>query len=355
MSLSQLYYNLFMNINEMRVLCIFTKINPFLIIQEYIESLSLNIDSFTEHQEALASSQSVTYDLVVVEHETPKLDALEFIRAFRHMHRETPILILVDTNDIAVGEKAIKIGAFDIVRKPVSPILFQAKLQNTLSLKKAEDLLNDKKVLLQEEITNATKVFKDSEHELLEVLGKCTQYKEHKDDGHSVKVAYYSKALARLSGLNERIQDVAFYACQVYDLGKIGIPDKILLKEGKLDEAECEIMKTHSRIGFDILKYTQNAYLKAGAVISYSHHEKFDGSGYPIGLKGETIPILGRIVALVDVFEALTSQKTYKKAWSIEDACQFLSNEKGKHFDPKLVDLFIENLDEMKSIKNQAN
>jgi len=344
-----------MNINEMQVLSVFNNLNPFLIIQEYTESLSLSIDSFTEHQEALASSQSVTYDLVVVEHETPKLDALEFIRAFRHMHRETPILILVDANDIAVGEKAIKIGAFDIVSKPVSPILFQAKLQNTLSLKKAEDLLNDKKVLLQEEITNATKVFKDSEHELLEVLGKCTQYKEHKDDGHSVKIGYYAKALARLSGLNERIQDVAFHACQVYDLGKIGIPDKILLKEGKLDETEREIVKTHSRIGFDILKYTQNAYLKAGAVISYSHHEKFDGSGYPIGLKGETIPILGRIVALVDVFEALTSQKTYKKAWSIEDACQFLSNEKGKHFDPKLVDLFIENLDEMKSIKNQAN
>ena len=344
-----------MNINEMRILSLSTEISPLILIQEYTESLSLNIDSFTQAKEALSASKETNYDLVVVEHETPKLDALEFIRAFRHMHRETPILILVDANDIAVAEKALKIGAFDIVSKPVSPILFQAKLQNTLSLKKAEDLLNDKKVLLQEEITNVTKVFKDSEHELLEVLGKCTQYKEHKDDGHSVKIGHYAKALARLSGLNERIQDVAFHACQVYDLGKIGIPDKILLKEGKLDEAECEIMKTHSRIGFDILKYTQNAYLKAGAVISYSHHEKFDGSGYPIGLKGETIPILGRIVAIVDVFEALTSQKTYKKAWSIEDACQFLTNEKGKHFDPKLVDLFIENLDEMKSIKNQAN
>ncbi|MBL1244688.1 MAG: response regulator [Sulfurimonas sp.] len=344
-----------MNINEMRILSLSTEISPLILIQEYTESLSLNIDSFTQAKEALSASKETNYDLVVVEHETPKLDALEFIRAFRHMHRETPILILVDANDIAVAEKALKIGAFDIVSKPVSPILFQAKLQNTLSLKKAEDLLNDKKVLLQEEITNVTKVFKDSEHELLEVLGKCTQYKEHKDDGHSLKIGHHAKALARLSGLNEKIQDVAFHACQVYDLGKIGISDKILLKEGKLDEAEREIMKTHSRIGFDILKYTQNAYLKAGAVISYSHHEKFDGSGYPIGLKGETIPILGRIVAIVDVFEALTSQKTYKKAWSIEDACQFLTNEKGKHFDPKLVDLFIENLDEMKSIKNQAN
>ena len=355
MSLSQLYYNLFMNINEMKVLCVFSEIHPLSLIQEYTESLSLNIDNFTQAKEALPASKETNYDLVVVEHDLAKIDALEFIRAFRHMHRQTPILVLVDTNDMSVQDKAIKIGAFDIVCKPVSPILFQAKLQNTLLLKKAEDVLKDKKVLLQEEIKNATSTYRNSEHELLEVLGKCTQYKEHKDNGHSVKIGHYAKALARLSGLNEKIQDVAFHASQVYDIGKVGIADAILLKKGTLDENEREIMKTHSRIGFDILKYTQNAYLKAGAIISYSHHEKFDGSGYPIGLKGETIPILGRIVALVDVFEALTSDKVYKKAWSIEAACQYLIDEKGKHFDPKLVDLFIENLSEMKSIKNQAN
>ena len=112
-------------------------------------------------------------------------------------------------------------------------------------------------------------------------------------------------------------------------------------------------MKTHARLGYDILKYSQSGYLKAGAVISYSHHEKFDGSGYPIGLSGERIPILGRIVAVADVFDALTSVRPYKKAWSIEDACELLIEEKGKHFDPNLIDLFIENLDEMKSIKSR--
>jgi response regulator RpfG family c-di-GMP phosphodiesterase len=112
-------------------------------------------------------------------------------------------------------------------------------------------------------------------------------------------------------------------------------------------------MKTHARIGFDILKYSQSEYLKAGAVISYSHHEKYDGSGYPIGLIGETIPIPGRIVAIADVFDALTHERPYKKAWSIEEACAFLVEEKGRHFDPKLVDLFMQNLDEIKSIKNK--
>ncbi|MDF1884160.1 response regulator [Sulfurimonas sp. SAG-AH-194-C21] len=321
-----------MNINKMRVLSVFNTLNPFSLIQEYTESLSLSIDSFTQVKEALDASKSVVYDLVLVEDEAA-LDALEFIRAFRHMYRETPILVLVDATDVKVQEKALKIGAFDTVLKPVSPILLQAKLQNTLSLKKAKDVLKNKKALLQEEITSATQGYKDSEHELLNVLAKCSLYKEHKDDKHSEKIAHYSKALARLSGLNEKIQDVAFHACPLYDIGKVGIAD----------EADSETMKTHARIGFDILKYTQNAYLKAGAVISYSHHEKYDGSGYPIGLKGETIPILGRIVAVVEVFEAL----------SIEGACAFLLEEKGKYFDPKLVNLFIENLDEMKSIKNQ--
>ena len=159
--------------------------------------------------------------------------------------------------------------------------------------------------------------------------------------------------MAKAAGLNEKVQDVVFHASQFHDLGKIGIGDEILLKPGKLDDAEFEIMKTHARIGYDILKYSQSGYLKAGAVISYSHHEKFDGSGYPIGLSGERIPILGRIVAVADVFDALTSVRPYKKAWSIEDACELLIEEKGKHFDPNLIDLFIENLDEMKSIKSR--
>ncbi|MDF1877604.1 response regulator [Sulfurimonas sp. SAG-AH-194-L11] len=344
-----------MNINKMRLLSLYNEINPLSVVQEYTESLFLKIDNFTQAKEALVSSQSKDYDLVIVEHNTPKCDALAFIRAFRHMHRETPILIVVNSDDIATQEKALIIGAFDIVVKPISPILFQAKLQNTLALKKVQDVLKDKKVLLQEEISNATNIYKESEHELLDILAKSTLYKEHKDSKHSEKIAHYAKALTRLFGLNETIQDVAFHASGLYDIGKVGIPDEVLFKEGKLNEDEREIIKTHARLGFDLLKYTQNPYLKAGAVISYSHHEKFDGSGYPIGLKGETIPILGRIVAIVEVFEALTSQKVYREAWSIEDACQFVIEEKGKHFDPKLVDLFIENLDEMKSIKNQCN
>jgi response regulator RpfG family c-di-GMP phosphodiesterase len=175
----------------------------------------------------------------------------------------------------------------------------------------------------------------------------------HETREHTLRIAHYCKVLAKAVGLNEKLQDLAFYASQFHDVGKVDIADEILLKPKKLSNDEFEIIKTHARVGYDMLKYTQSGYLKAAAIICYSHHEKFDGSGYPIGLSGEAIPVLGRIVAVADVFDALTQERSYNELWSVEDACQLLIAEKGKHFDPVLVDLFIENLDEIKSIKSQ--
>ena len=175
----------------------------------------------------------------------------------------------------------------------------------------------------------------------------------HETREHTLRIAHYSKVLAKAVGLNEKLQDLAFYASQLHDVGKLDIADELLLKPEKLSDDEFEIIKTHARIGYDMLKYTQSGYLKAAAIICYSHHEKFDGSGYPMGLSGETIPVLGRIVAVTDVFDALMQERPYNELWSVEDACQLLIGEKGKHFDPLLVDLFIENLDEIKAIKSQ--
>lgn len=187
----------------------------------------------------------------------------------------------------------------------------------------------------------------------LDIKGIGSECDNYETSAHTLRMAHYCQILARAAGLDEKLQDIVFYASQFHDLGKLGIADTILLKPGKLDDDEFESIKTHARIGYDMLKYSQSGYFKAGAVICYSHHEKFDGSGYPLGLSGETIPILGRIVALADVFDTLTHVRPYKEAWSIEDSCQLLIEERGKHFDPDLVDLFIENLDEIKSIKRQ--
>lgn len=147
--------------------------------------------------------------------------------------------------------------------------------------------------------------------------------------------------------------DEIFTASPMHDIGKVAIPDSILNKPGKLDEKEWEIMKTHAQIGYEILKNSQRPMLKAAAMVSYTHHEKWDGSGYPNGLRGEDIHIYGRITAIADVFDALGSARTYKRAWSLEDILKLFNEQKGKHFDPNLIDLFMNNLDEFLEIKDR--
>ncbi len=343
-----------MNIKGMKVLSIDDNINDLSIIERYARSLSLDVESYEDPQEGLRSSQGTDYDVILVNYEMSKFNGLELIKAVRQHNSIIPIIMLTTLeDDVKVQEEALKLGANDFLNKPINFASFQARIQSTLTLSKALALSKGTTSLLDDEVQKATKTLQDNEYEALKVLGTCAEYKDYKAGSHTLRVSHYCKALAKAANLKEKVQDVVFYASQFHDLGKIGIADEILLKQGPLNEDELEIMKTHSRIGYDILKWSKSGYLKAGAVIAYSHHEKYDGTGYPIGLSGETIPILGRIVAIADVFDALTHERPYKKAWNIEDACTFLMEEKGKHFDPSLVDLFIEHLDEMKVIKSQ--
>jgi two-component system, response regulator RpfG len=339
-----------MNIDGLKILLLNSDKNELSIIKEYMKSLSLDSKSFEDPNKALLAIKNQSYDLVLVSYKISGMNGLDFIKAFRHEYSDVPIIML--TNDIGLQEKALKLGAYDCLSQPLSPVLFQAKVQNALKHSKAELFVQNETLLLEESIKEATQTSKDNEQEALRVLAKVTEYKEHKMNNHTLRVAHCCKLLAKLAGLNEKIQDIAFHASQFYDIGKLSLPDEILLKPRQLDKDELEIMKSHARAGYDLFKYSQSAYLKAGAVISYSHHEKFDGSGYPIGLSGETIPILGRIVSIIDVFEALTSQRSYRSAWSTDDACKFLIDEKGKHFDPNLIDLFIQNIDEINSIRS---
>lgn len=343
-----------MNINGMKILSIDDNKNSLLIIESYTQPLSLDIDSFDDSQKALLSCENKEYDLVLLDYMMPGMNGLEFLRAFRKNNSDVPVIMLTAVDDdVDLQIEALQQGANDFLTKPLNPAAFQARIQNTLKLRKAQLLLKDRTLLLEDEINKATRLLQENEEETLQLLGKNAEFRDSDTSAHTVRVAHYCRVLAKAAGLSEKIQDIVFHASPLHDLGKVGIADKILLKPGRLDNDEFEIMKTHAAIGYEILKRSKSGYLKAGAVISYSHHEKFDGSGYPLGLSGETIPILGRIVAIADVFDALTCVRPYKSAWSIEDACQLLKEERGKHFDPSLVDLFIENLDEIMSIRHQ--
>ena len=343
-----------MNIENMKIISIDDNKTNLLIIESYAKTLSLQIDSFLEPKEALLVTTNVEYDLVIVDYMMPEMNGLEFIQEFRKNNPEIPIIMLTAVgDDMQLQIKALEYGANDFLSKPINSPAFKARIINMLKLRKSQLLLKDKAMLLQEEVDKAIFRLIESEHETLQILGKTAEYKDPETNAHTQRVSHYCKLLAKAYGLDENLQDIIFYASPFHDIGKIGIPDRILLKPGKLDADEYEIMKRHSQIGYEILKGSKSKYLKAGGVIAYNHHEKYDGTGYPNGLKGQSIPIFGRITAIADVFDALTSNRPYKKAWSIDDALELLSSEKEKHFDPVLVDLFIKNKEQILEIHNK--
>ena len=343
-----------MNIENMKIISIDDNKTNLLIIESYAKNLSLQIDSFLEPKEALVASSNIEYDLVIVDYMMPEINGLEFIQEFRKNNLEIPIIMLTAVgDDMQLQIKALEYGANDFLSKPINAPAFKARIINMLKLRKSQLLLKDKAMLLQEEVNKATLRLKESEHETLQMLGKTAEYKDPETNAHTQRVSHYCKILARAYGLDENLQDIIFYASPFHDLGKIGIPDRILLKPGKLDADEYEIMKKHSQIGYEILKGSKSKYLKAGGVIAYNHHEKYDGTGYPNGLRGQSIPIFGRITAIADVFDALTSIRPYKKAWSVDEAFNLLIEEKNRHFDPILVDLFIKNKEDVMNIHNK--
>lgn len=203
-------------------------------------------------------------------------------------------------------------------------------------------------IMLHEEI-------EDTQKELIYKMGETAESRSKETGNHIRRVAHYSRLLALKAGLPEAQADILFTASPMHDIGKIAIPDHVLLKPGMLNEEEWAVMSTHCEIGYNILKNSGRPILKAAATVAYEHHERWDGGGYPRGVGGEEIHIFGRICAIVDVFDALGSDRVYKKAWELPKIIDFIAEEKGRHFDPQLVDLFLGNLDEFLTIRHTYN
>ena len=203
------------------------------------------------------------------------------------------------------------------------------------------------------EIITLHEELEDTQKEIIFKLGEVGETRSKETGQHVKRVAEYSKLLADLMGINRHSINLLYTASPMHDIGKVGIPDSILKKPAKLNDEEWEIIKTHSKIGFDILKNSKRDILRAAAIISYTHHEKYDGTGYPNQIKGENIHIFGRITALADVFDALGSDRVYKKAWELDRILDLIKQESGKHFDPKLVDTFLNNLDQFLEIRDK--
>ena len=340
-----------MEFSDIKLVSIDDNQTNLFLIESICSEMGINVTSFEDPVNALMYVLQNDVDIIVIDYMMPQLNGIEFIKEYRNSNNIVPIVMVTAAgNDDNIHKGAFDAGVNDFLSKPVNSTLFKARISTLITNYKAQLLLEDKAKLLESEVQKATKELLESEHEILKILGKTAEYKDPETASHVARVAHYSKMLAKAYGLDEHEQDLLFYASPFHDIGKVGIEDKILLKPGRLDDNEFGRMKEHAQIGFNILKDSNSKYLRAGAQVAISHHEKFDGSGYPDNLVGEDIHIYGRIVAVADVFDALTSSRPYKEAWSFEDAYKFLETEKGKHFDPKIIDLFKENIDEVKNI-----
>jgi two-component system, response regulator RpfG len=202
-------------------------------------------------------------------------------------------------------------------------------------------------------VRSATEEIKSREKETLMRLARAGEYKDSDTAMHLQRMSLYSRAIAEKIGLDEEDAEIIELASPLHDIGKIGIPDSILLKKEGLDDQELKIMRKHPIIGYEILQDSPSKYLQKGSEIALAHHERFDGTGYPYALKGKDIPISARIVAIADVFDALTSIRPYKEAWTIDQALEYISKESGKHFDPELVNAVLSMRDTLEKIHNE--
>jgi putative two-component system response regulator len=296
---------------------------------------------------ALALAAKFNPDLILLDVMMPEMNGFEVCETLkRDMVTKNIPIIFVTANNTADDEvRGLKAGAVDYITKPIIPVVVQSRVKTHLRL------ANQEKHLYKEVKEKTLELF-NTQVEIINVLGRAAEYKDNETGKHVQRVAKYSRFLALNYGISEHDAELLELAAPMHDIGKIGIQDDILKKKGRLDNAERQIMCEHARIGSEILGEQKSEMLQYATIIAEQHHEHWNGNGYPYGLKGEEIHIFGRIVAVADVFDALTSKRPYKEAWSVERARDLIVSERGKQFDPQIVDIFFENFEEIINIKN---
>lgn len=325
-----------------------------ILIESMLANMNVDIISFLNPAEAFEYCTKESADLILVDYMMPELDGISFIKNFRKKDQEIPIIMVtaVDDDD-NIKVSALESGATEFLTKPLKLYEFQVRIKNLLALRRNQMLLKDRAAHLQREVEEATRLIVHREIETLAILGRASEYKDTETGAHISRVAMYARLIgSELIDSPEEVE-VLFFSTPLHDVGKIGIPDSIMLKPGKLDDDEFEVMKTHTSIGYELLSDSKSKYLQAGALIANTHHEKWNGKGYPAGLRGRDIPLFGRIVAVCDVLDALMSARPYKAPWSFEDSCSYIIENSGEMFDPDVVEVFRNKLSEIREISEK--
>lgn len=326
-----------------------TLIEKMLDIDGYI-----NVISTTDPTQVESIYMEQNSDLILLDLNMPVMNGYQVLAKIREVDPDyPPIIVLTAQSDRESRIKALDLGARDFLAKPFDRVELMTRIRNMLEVRIMTKAMKNQNKLLDGMVKDRTKELNDTRLEVIRRLGRAAEYRDDMTGFHIIRMSRYSQLLAIAVGMSEKDAEILLNASPMHDIGKIGIPDSVLLKPGKLDAEEWKIMQTHVDIGVEILSGSNSALMNMAAEVAQNHHEKWDGSGYPRALVGEDIPLTGRIVAVADVFDALTTERPYKKAWSVEDAVSFLKEQRGKHFEPKLVDSFIGILPDILKIRDQ--
>nr|CRH05717.1 Putative response regulator receiver modulated metal dependent phosphohydrolase [Candidatus Magnetococcus massalia] len=317
--------------------------------QDYDVSVALDGES------ALEDIPETTPDLILLDIMMPGMDGYEVCRRLKAdpATAEIPIIFITAKQETSDETAGFSVGAVDYITKPFSPPVVQARVRTHLQLVQAHRELANQNEILELKVKQRTQALSDTRMEIIRRLGRAAEFKDNETGFHVIRMSHYTRILALAAGWDEPRVELLFQAAPMHDIGKIGIPDGILLKPGRLDDREWDVMRKHPGIGAGIIGNHDSELLETARVVALTHHEKWDGSGYPRSLAGEDIPIEGRIVAIADVFDALTTERPYKKAWTVEKTVELLQDVAGSHFDPTLVPLFIEQMEPILAIKEK--
>nr|WP_320191535.1 HD domain-containing phosphohydrolase [uncultured Desulfobacter sp.] len=294
-------------------------------------------------------------DLILLDIQMPGIDGYEVCRRLKEdpVTRQIPVIFVTALSSVKEEEKGFALGCVDYIIKPVSPPIVRQRIKTHMALYDQNRILEEKVGQRTQQLRNAFLRIKESSLETIHILSKAAEYRDEDTGSHIYRIGNYSAVIAGEMGLSEKIVESILYAAPMHDVGKIGIPDSILLKPEALTADEFNIMKQHTLIGAKILENSKTEFIRLGEVIALTHHEWWNGKGYPSGLKEKEIPLEGRIVAVADVFDALTTKRPYKKPFSLDDSFRIIEENRGLQFDPEVVDAFFSIKDEILKIREK--
>ena len=331
--------------NHVNIVIVDDQTSARTMLRHILEDISPELDvlDFGDPSIALRWCEDNRPDLLLLDYRMPVIDGLEFARRFRRplLHRDVPIVLVTVVGDEPIRQAALDAGVIDFLVKPVRPRELRARCRNLLQLRQQAESVKQRALSLEQRLLSSMHEVEERERETLTRLACAIAYRDAGTSANLERLARIAGMIADEMGLFEDEVRMIELAAPLHDLGKIAIPDALLMKPGPLTDEETRLMRKHPEIGHELLTGSQNRFIQVSATIALRHQERYDGSGYPDGLVGEAIPLEARIVAVADVFDALISVRPYKRAWSFDEALDYISQQSGKLFDPRCVDALL--------------